>query len=79
MKKCFKDALKKNAKITGFIAPADWQSLNTVKPITPTLGFGPGDMQIAHTINEFVQIDQVIKCTKVLALSILDYCGTSVK
>ncbi len=61
-------------EVAGFISPADWQSLNTVSPVTPSLGFGPGEVRQAHTADEYVTIDQVIECTKVLALTILEWC-----
>lgn len=63
--------------IAGFISPADWQSLNTAEPVTPTLGFGPGDIRQAHTADEFVTVDQVIECTRVLAAAIIDWCGVA--
>jgi len=42
---------------------------------TPTLIFGPGSIAQAHTINEFIKIDEVITATKVLAIFMLDWCG----
>ena len=30
-----------------------------------TIGFGPGDEELAHTTNEYVEIDQLIKCCNV--------------
>jgi acetylornithine deacetylase len=72
---CFMKTCDRQAVISGFISPADWQSLNTVDPVTPSLGFGPGDIRKAHTVDECVPVDQVLECTKVLALTILDWCG----
>ncbi|HLQ77044.1 MAG TPA: ArgE/DapE family deacylase, partial [Terriglobia bacterium] len=37
--------------------------------------YGPGDVRIAHSLNEFVPLDEVRCVTKVLARSILDWCG----
>lgn len=42
---------------------------------TPTLNFGPGDPSIAHLTNEFCPVDELLDATKVIALTILDWCG----
>ena len=42
----------------------------------PTVNFGPGDPSIAHQSDEFVPIDELIAATKMIALTILDWCGT---
>jgi acetylornithine deacetylase len=72
---CYRETTGREPVIAGFISPADWQSLNTVDPITPSLGYGPGDIRNAHTTDEFVPVSEVIECTKVLAATILDWCG----
>lgn len=71
----YKKASGSQPEISGFISPADWQSLNTAEPVTPSVGFGPGDVRQAHTIDEYVPIDQVIECTRALAMTIIDWCG----
>jgi acetylornithine deacetylase len=72
---CYQEIVGRQPVIAGFISPADWQSLNTVNPVTTSLGFGPGDIRQAHTTDEFVPIDEIIECTKVLASTIIDWCG----
>jgi acetylornithine deacetylase len=42
---------------------------------TPTILFGPGDPAKAHQSNEYVDVEEVVKATKVIALSIMDWCG----
>ena len=42
---------------------------------TPSIGFGPGDLGVAHTIDEYVPIRDVVDCSKALALSALRFCG----
>ncbi len=42
----------------------------------PTISIGPDDTT-AHTADEFIEIDQLIRTTKILALSILRWCGYS--
>ena len=41
----------------------------------PAILYGPGDVAHAHSVNEFVPLDEVIACTKVLALTIYRTCG----
>lgn len=44
---------------------------------TPTVIFGPGDTAQMHAMDEFVPVENLITATKVLALTILDWCGGS--
>jgi acetylornithine deacetylase len=41
---------------------------------TPTINFGPGDPSQAHQPNEHVSIDDLVTCTKVIALAIARWC-----
>lgn len=41
----------------------------------PAILYGPGDVANAHSVNEFVPLDEVIACTKILALTIYRTCG----
>lgn len=63
--------------VAGFPSTADWQHLNNIEPRTPTVGFGPGKLEQAHTVDEFVSLDDVIDCTKALALTIVQWCGVA--
>ncbi len=42
---------------------------------TPTVIFGPGLTEQMHATNEWVNIDDVITATKILALTIMEWCG----
>ena len=42
----------------------------------PTICIGPND-KTAHMTDEFVEIDELIKTTKILSLAILRWCGSS--
>lgn len=42
---------------------------------TPTPIFGPGTIAQMHADNEWVKVDDIISVTKVLAVTILDWCG----
>jgi acetylornithine deacetylase len=47
----------------------------TIYGNTPSISFGPGNPLKAHTVDECVEIDDVIKATKVMALTIAKWCG----
>jgi acetylornithine deacetylase len=42
---------------------------------TPSIGFGPGSLDVAHTIDEFVPVRDLVDCAKALALSAMRFCG----
>jgi acetylornithine deacetylase len=42
---------------------------------TPTINFGPGDPSQAHQPNEHVSIDDLVTCTKVIALVVARWCS----
>lgn len=52
-------------------------SLFTLCGNIPTLVLGPGNSSLAHTPNEFVPVEEVIMATKIIALTILDWCKIS--
>jgi len=54
--------------------PADTRHLNRYAG-TPTVIFGPGKTEQMHANNEWVAVDDLIAATKVLAATILDWCG----
>jgi len=41
----------------------------------PAVLYGPGDVMHAHTVDEFVEIEEVVTANKVLALIITQWCG----
>lgn len=43
----------------------------------PAVLYGPGDVAHAHTVNEFIPLEEVLTCAKVLALTIYRTCGGS--
>jgi len=44
---------------------------------TPCLMYGAGDVRLAHHADESISISEVITATKVMALTVLDWCGSS--
>jgi len=43
----------------------------------PAVVYGPGELRIAHGMNEFVLVDELTLSAKALALAVLDWCGTT--
>ncbi len=41
----------------------------------PAVLYGPGDIAQAHAVNEFVELEQVVEATKVIALIVYRWCG----
>ncbi len=61
-------------KCKGLISGADGRLLVNYGD-TPTVHFGPGSMEVAHTINEFVPVQEYIECIKIFARTMIDWCG----
>jgi acetylornithine deacetylase len=59
--------------ISGRLGAADTRFLNMYGE-TPTVIFGPGSTEQMHAIDEWVSINDLITATKVLALTLLDWC-----
>ena len=59
--------------ITGVTSHSDmgWY----VRSGVPTINFGPGEPRIAHQPDEHIEIDEYIKCVKMIAAMILEWCG----
>jgi len=41
----------------------------------PAVLYGPGNIFDAHTVNEHVDLEEVVAATKVLALIVTQWCG----
>ena len=42
----------------------------------PAVLFGPGDVRLAHSANEYVEIDEIITTVKIIANMIVSWCGS---
>jgi len=60
--------------ISGREGAADSRFLNEYGD-TPTVIFGPGLTEQMHAVDEWVPVENVARATKILALTILDWCG----
>jgi len=65
------------SKLSGLVSPADMQQLMNFEPVTPTLMFGPGSIYTAHTDDECVPIEDLVKVSAVLADFIINWCGVA--
>ncbi len=63
------------ARFHGFCAAADSTFLNMAG--IPAIIYGPGDILVAHSIDEYVPIDEVITATKTYAFVAMDWCGVA--
>ena len=57
----------------GFPAVDDAVFLNQAG--IPTVSFGPGNLRNAHTFNESLDINELLKATQIYALAIAEWCG----
>jgi acetylornithine deacetylase len=43
----------------------------------PTIGLGPGDIAVAHTVDEYVEVDELVRAAQVLAVAAMRFCGVA--
>jgi acetylornithine deacetylase len=73
---CHKLVTGNSTKIRGVTYGSDLR-LFTNHGKMPAVLYGPGDVSLAHAANEYVEIEEVITATKVVALMIVHWCGGS--
>jgi acetylornithine deacetylase len=44
---------------------------------TPSIAFGPRSIAWGHTIDEYVPVDDLVRCAQAIALSAVRFCGTA--
>jgi acetylornithine deacetylase len=49
----------------------------TLSASTPSVGFGPRSIEWAHTIDEYVPVDDLVRCAQAIALAAVRFCGTA--
>lgn len=60
-------------RFAGLAAVCDATFLNNEG--TPAIVYGPGNLLVAHAVNEYVEIDEMLQATKAYALAAVDWCG----
>jgi acetylornithine deacetylase len=43
----------------------------------PTIAFGPGDIALAHAVDEQVPVDELVRAAQVLAVAAMRFCGVA--
>jgi acetylornithine deacetylase len=43
----------------------------------PTIAFGPGDIALAHAVDESVPVDELVRAAQVLAVAAMRFCGVA--
>lgn len=72
--KSYQAMLGETPMVNGFEAGTDMRLLNRNFGV-PGLMFGAGDIAMAHAPNEYVEIEELIKNAKVMALMMAQWCG----
>lgn len=67
--------LNEPANYYGFAAVDDATFLNQAG--IPAITIGPGNLQVAHAPNEYVEIAELVDAAKIYALAIVEWCGVS--
>jgi acetylornithine deacetylase len=44
---------------------------------TPSIGYGPRSIEWAHTVDEYVPVDDLVACAGALALAAVEHCGVA--
>jgi len=73
----FRQVMGREPEITGRQGAADIRYLIKYGQ-TPTVIFGPGRTEQMHANNEWMETDDLIAATKILALTIMDWCGVQI-
>ncbi len=60
------------ARVTGFFDGATF-----VQYGIPSIAFGPGETLQAHTVDESVPIDEMVRCAQVFAVTAMRFCGVA--
>ncbi|PGL72128.1 peptidase [Bacillus sp. AFS055030] len=74
LKKSYQTVYKKEPIIEASPWGTDGGLFTQIKQI-PTIVFGPGETKVAHYPNEYIDLDECIHCAKVIAYTLLDWCG----
>ncbi|MEK3935673.1 ArgE/DapE family deacylase [Sporosarcina sp. FSL W7-1349] len=61
------------AKVLGFAAVADASFLN--ERGIPSIIYGPGSILVAHAVDEYVEVEELITAAKTYALVAMEWCG----
>ena len=49
----------------------------TLSAATPSIAYGPRSIAWAHTIDEYVPVDDLVRCAQAIAVAAMRFCGTA--
>ena len=73
MRAAHRAATETEAIVCAFLAGADATVLGEFG--VPTAIYGPGEISVAHTVDEYVPADELVAAAKVYALAAVRWCG----
>lgn len=72
-----REMLKRNVQYEAVTYGSDMRIFNLYAGI-PTVMYGPGDVSLAHTVNENIEVDQAIEAVSSIALMLINWCAGSI-
>jgi acetylornithine deacetylase len=66
----------RESRLAGFQNWHDGATL-TVDGGIPAVALGPGDVHLAHSVDEHVPVDELVACAQALALTAMRFCGAA--
>ena len=75
---CHESVSNKRAKLEGVTYGSDLRLFTNHAKI-PAVLYGPGDVRLAHSANEYVEIRDVMRSVEVIANFIVQWCGGQFK
>ena len=75
---CHESVSNKRAKLEGVTYGSDLRLFTNHAKI-PAVLYGPGDVRLAHSANEYVEIRDVMRSVEVIANLIVQWCGGQFK
>ncbi len=71
-KKAYTEMSGGDAQVIGFPAACDMR-IRVLYDDTPSVLFGPGDLGQAHRVDEYIEVEELLSFTKILALGMLQW------
>jgi len=71
---CHESVTRYKGELEGVTYGSDLRLFTNYAKI-PTVLYGPGDVQLAHAVNEYVQIEHIMSAVEVIANLIVSWCG----
>lgn len=76
-KRAWKDYYGSEPRVAGFLAGTDMKVFVRMAKIPSVIALGPGKLELAHTIDEYVDVKELVDAAKVYALIALEYLGVA--